>query len=104
MMLLTAPDLRIVSFGGARLVQRPDGLRERMDVRTAELLTSCRTLRQRGEVEEHYSAALTQTLLDRGLLVEERTLWSAQEIRAVLSLFSLSVSYLLEGRGNPDEV
>ena len=28
----------------------------------------------------------------------------AQEIRAVLSLFSLSVSYLLEGRGNPDEV
>ena len=83
MMLLTAPDLRIVSFGGARLVQRPDGLRERMDVRTAELLTSCRTLRQRGDVEEHYSAALTQTLLDRGLLVEERTLWSAQEIRAV---------------------
>ncbi len=26
------------------------------------------------------------------------------EIRAVLSLFTLSVSYLLEGRGNPDEV
>ena len=24
--------------------------------------------------------------------------------RAVLSLFTLSVSYLLEGRGNPDEV